>query len=129
MTLLLWIDESLPRAIAVALREGGFEARDVRDLGMRGRTDREILAEATAAGAVVISGDLDFANPLRFPPESHGGVVVLRFRRGPARGEGARALVGFLKQAGESSVRQAITILEPGRARRFGRPQSGRPTT
>jgi len=126
LALLLWVDESLPRAITASLREAGLEAGDVRDLGLRGSPDRTILERAAVAGAVLVSGDLDFANPLRFPPDSHGGVVVLRFGRGPARGVAARALVEILRQTDEYAVRRAITVLEPGRARRFAGPPATR---
>jgi len=37
------VDASLPRSAAVALRELGHEAVDVRDVGMRGATD-EVIA-------------------------------------------------------------------------------------
>ncbi len=125
MTALLWVDESLPRAVAVALREAGYDARDVRDLGLRGSSDRALLEKAASENSILVSGDLDFANPLRFPPQTHAGVIVLRFGRGPAREQTARTLVRFLKQTDESTLRGAITILEPGRARRYGRPPLG----
>jgi predicted nuclease of predicted toxin-antitoxin system len=36
------IDEDVPRSTATALREAGFDAIDVRDIGLRAKQDRII---------------------------------------------------------------------------------------
>jgi predicted nuclease of predicted toxin-antitoxin system len=42
------VDENLPRSLAKVLRESGFDAVDVRDLGLRGKPDSEIFRAALA---------------------------------------------------------------------------------
>ena len=37
------VDEDLPRTLAQDLNAAGFEAQDVRDVGLRGKSDHEIL--------------------------------------------------------------------------------------
>jgi hypothetical protein len=44
------------------------------------------LEAASAEGRVLVTIDLDFANPLRFPPASTAGIAVLRDRDRSGRG-------------------------------------------
>lgn len=62
------VDEDMARSTAVALRQAGHEAEDVRDAGLRGRSDQEVFDRAQAQGAILVTADKDFANILRFPP-------------------------------------------------------------
>ena len=72
------VDESLPRAVTRALVAAGHDVADVRDIGLRGAPDDAIAVHARATHQIVVSGDLDFSNALRFPPGSHPGIVVAR---------------------------------------------------
>jgi predicted nuclease of predicted toxin-antitoxin system len=78
VTLRFLVDEDLPRSTARMLREAGYDADDVRDLGLSGHTDKQIFDQAQLHGAVLLSGDSDFANILQFPPGTHAGIVVSR---------------------------------------------------
>jgi predicted nuclease of predicted toxin-antitoxin system len=60
------------------LRDAGYEAEDVRDVGLRGHSDAEVYAYAQAHTATLISCDKGFTNLLRFPVGSHAGIVVIR---------------------------------------------------
>src|SRR5437867_1062148 len=73
------VDEDLPRPLAPRLEACGFAAIDVRDIGLRGASDGAIMEYAIQHELTVLTGDVGFANLLRFPLESHHGVVVARF--------------------------------------------------
>lgn len=45
----------------------------------RGRPDEDIFAYAVEREAVVVTRDVRFANPLRFPLGKITGIIVLRF--------------------------------------------------
>jgi predicted nuclease of predicted toxin-antitoxin system len=70
------IDENLPRSLVPALHEAGFEAKDVRDLGLRGRPDPEVLSLALAGNFILITGDLGFGSLLREAPSCPGLVIT-----------------------------------------------------
>ncbi len=72
------IDEDLPRSTARALRKAGYNATDVRDVGLRGRSDQEVFAYAQERGDILVTADKDFASLVTFPPRSHAGIIVLR---------------------------------------------------
>lgn len=67
------IDEDLPRSLAQRLRASGVEARDVREVGLRGESDTAILKHAVDHGFALISADLGFSNLLQFPLGTHAG--------------------------------------------------------
>ena len=73
------IDEDLPRSFGTVIKSLGFEVFDVRDIGLRGKSDEDIFNFAGENKAVLFSADLGFSNVLSFPLGSHNGIVVLRF--------------------------------------------------
>ena len=56
----LLVDEQLPPALAVWLREQGCEAWHVRELGLARGKDRQIWTQAAALRAAVITKDEDY---------------------------------------------------------------------
>ena len=116
------VDESLPRAVTRALGSPGHDVADVRDIFLRGAPDDAIAAHARAANRVVVSGDLDFANALRFPPGSHPGIVVARLPDVLSPDEMATLIIAAIATLG-GCMDGAITIVDPARVRVFG----GRP--
>jgi predicted nuclease of predicted toxin-antitoxin system len=115
----LLVDESMPRAVTRALGAAGHDVVDVRDVGLRGATDATIAAHAQATARIVVSGDLDFANALRFPPGSHPGIIVVRFPDVVAPAAVGEAVVAAIAKV-ERELAGAITIIDPIRIRVFG---------
>ncbi len=73
------IDEDLPRSTARLLRSLGYEAIDVRDIGLRGAKDSEIFAHASKINATIITADVGFASMIYLNPQAHAGIILLRF--------------------------------------------------
>lgn len=57
------VDENMPRSLAPQIAAIGFSVQDVRDVGLRGRPDTEVMAAAIATDAIIITRDKGFANP------------------------------------------------------------------
>jgi len=68
------IDEDMPRSTARALAERGFECLDIRDYGLRGKSDKEIFEFAQREKAILLTGDMGFGNIFFFPL-----VVIMAF--------------------------------------------------
>jgi predicted nuclease of predicted toxin-antitoxin system len=113
------IDESLPRLVATALAEAGHDALDC---GLRGAPDGVVHVRSITDRRILVSGDTDFANALRFPPGSHPGIVVLRVPNSWSPAERARRLCSALDETLLSVTPHAIVIVEPGRVRVLGPP-------
>jgi predicted nuclease of predicted toxin-antitoxin system len=117
------IDESLPRAVTRELVAAGHDVIDARDVGLRGTPDAAVQARAAAEGRIVVSGDVDFANALRFAPGSHPGIIVLRVPNAWAPADRARRVVAVLDEILLSRVTGAIVIVDAIRVRVLAPPR------
>jgi predicted nuclease of predicted toxin-antitoxin system len=111
------VDEDLPRTLAPALRQAGFEAEDVRDRGFGGRPDTEIITFAVSHRRVLITRDVGIADITRFPESSEYGVVLVRFPQTITTDDLNSAIVAVLREVPSRNLVGAITVAEPGRIR------------
>ena len=72
------VDENLSPQLAEALRDGGHDARHVRDLGLAGAKDGPVLSAARDADRTLISADTDFGGLLARLGESRPSVILVR---------------------------------------------------
>jgi predicted nuclease of predicted toxin-antitoxin system len=72
------LDENLGRRGADAVRAAGHDVDTVVDEGLASASDDDVRAAATGAARVLVTLDLDFANPIRHPPGETPGIAVLR---------------------------------------------------
>ena len=103
-----------------ALASAGHDTVDVRDAGLRGATDAAIARTAAAEGRIVVAGDTDFANALRFPPGTHPGIIVLRLPNAWTPRERAGRLMAALDSTLLGVLSGGIIIIEPSRVRMIG---------
>lgn len=74
------IDEDLPRALEVVFFARGFEVQRVKNIPtLRGQPDEVIFDFAAHSQSIIVTGDLDFPNPQRFPIDTLPGMMLLRF--------------------------------------------------
>jgi predicted nuclease of predicted toxin-antitoxin system len=81
----LLVDEDLPRSLGPALRTAGLEAADVRDVGLRGCSDHEVVNYAVAHRMAVVTGDVGIANLVRRASRSVSRSVSPEGLMGPGR--------------------------------------------
>lgn len=115
------IDEDLARPLAALLRTEGIDATDVRDIGLRSASDDAVFSRSQTERRTIISGDLGFANVLRFPLGSHFGVVVVRYPNEVSAGAVNEAIAAVLRNVTEADIVGASLIVEPGRVRMLRR--------
>lgn len=112
------VDEDLPRSTCSLVRKYGYEAIDVRDIGLRGAKDSQIAVHARSNGLCLITGDFDFSDIRNYPPEKYPGLVVLNIPSDVTVEFILNLLEGFLKQHQlVSHVKGKLAIVEPGRIR------------
>ena len=111
------VDEDLPRSTARVLHQAGHQVEDVRDVGLRGRSDRDVFDYAQAHAQTILSADKGFAQFSRFPLGSHAGIVLVRIPDEVATPRlNQELLVGLATLAGEE-LTGALVIVEVGRVR------------
>jgi predicted nuclease of predicted toxin-antitoxin system len=74
------IDMALSPKTVRALRDFGYEAVRVNELGMAKSKDKEILAYAEKKGLVVITADLDFGDILAYTGYRKPSVIIFRLK-------------------------------------------------
>ena len=111
------MDEDLPRSLAQELSAEGLDAVHVRDLGLQGEPDSRILTAAQEEGRVLISGDHDFSNRLRFPPESHSGIVIVRDRDRLSIGALKKLVRQMLNDIKAEDLTGCTAVIHSGRVR------------
>lgn len=74
----LKIDEDLPTAVAVVLRENGYDAVTVLEQAMGGWKDDAVWKAVQYEDRLLVTADKGFADVRLYPPGTHSGIVLLR---------------------------------------------------
>ncbi|MBI4687981.1 MAG: DUF5615 family PIN-like protein [Nitrospirae bacterium] len=111
------IDEDMPRSTAKVLRSRGYETLDVRDCGLRGKSDAEVFKFAQKEGAVLLTGDMGFGNILHFPVGSHYGIVIAHFPNEVSTSKLNNQIVKAFDDLEDEDFKGSLIILEPGKIR------------
>ena len=72
------LDENFDRRIVPLLEADGHDVDTVPAEGLSGSDDDAIYAACQAARRALVTLDLDFSNPFRFPPADTEGIIVVR---------------------------------------------------
>jgi predicted nuclease of predicted toxin-antitoxin system len=72
------VDEDLPRAVSVLLREAGYECSTVSEQGMGGFKDPNLWERVQQHRQFLVTADKGFGDIRKYPPGSHGGILLLR---------------------------------------------------
>jgi Domain of unknown function (DUF5615) len=110
------VDENLPRSLAPQIAELGFIVQDVRDIGLRGQPDTEVMATATATDSIIITKDRGFTNVETWDDNFTAGVIFINLPDDtPASSVNAK-IMELLAQRLPVSLLGAITSVELRRA-------------
>jgi predicted nuclease of predicted toxin-antitoxin system len=119
----LKLDETLGEQGRTSLEAAGHDVCTVSVQNLCSATDDDLIARCQADQRCLVSLDMDFANPLRYPPARHAGVAVLRLPSRPSS-ESLNLLIRTLVSA---LARDDLTIhyerLETQRTERTRRTQ------
>ncbi len=112
----LKLDENFDVRLVPFLAGGGHDVDTVRAEHLSGSSDETIYETCRRTGRTLVTLDLDFANPFRFPPEGTEGIVVIRPPR-PVLPAIRATLESVLDLLVAKSLAGVLWIVEPGRIR------------
>lgn len=112
-------DESRAGPVIRALREAGHDVVAIVEVA-KGATDEQVLERALNEKRVLITEDRDFGQLVYARGRSSAGVILVRFDSRARRAKPATVVEAVTKLG--SRLRDAFTVVEPGRVRISGRP-------
>ena len=110
------LDENFDVRLVPLLAQGGHDVDTVRDERLSGSPDETIYETCRRTARTLITLDLDFASPFRFPPEGTEGIVVIRPPRAVLPAIKA-TLESVLAELTSKPLTGVLWIVEPGRIR------------
>jgi len=112
----LKLDDNFDVRLVPELLKEGFDADTVIGEGLAGSPDETIYDTCKAVGRTLVTLDLDFSNPFRFPPENSEGIVVVRPPKTVLSSIRA-TLWSALSKLKTDAVKGKLWIVEVGRIR------------
>jgi predicted nuclease of predicted toxin-antitoxin system len=112
------LDENFPPGLVPLLVEAGHDVSTISEEGLSGCSDETVFRVGGSENRTIVTLDLDFSNPIRFPTKGTAGVIVLRIRR-PLLSLIEDTVRAAIPQLSENGVRGKLWILEPGRIREY----------
>jgi len=112
------LDENLDARLVSLVQQGGHDVETVENEGLSGRDDNAIYDACLSAGRILITLDLDFSNPIRFPPAPTPGIIIVRPPR-PVLPQIRATLAAALPDLKRRPVSGKLWIIEPGRIRLY----------
>ena len=74
------------------------------------------------ANRVLLTLDLDFANPMRFPPANTSGIAVLRVRERPGRNDVDLVTRRLIFGLAAHNLKARLWVVEPAHIREYRPP-------
>lgn len=108
-------DENIAIGVVKFLRSRGHDVKDVKESGLIGKSDINILEVAKKENRIVITHDKDFADLAKNPNNKHKGIIIIRlFDQSPKNA--IDALTKLLKAYSSDKIKGSIIILREGYA-------------
>ena len=115
----LKLDENLSKAAAEIFRQAGHNTESVLSQGMAGSPDQKVISVCQSEKRCLVTLDLDFANPLLFPPNQHNGIAVFRLPPRPSYGDLLILCRTLLVALGEKDIQGKLWIIQKNRIREY----------
>lgn len=111
------LDENFGQRTLNVFKEAGYEVHTTREEGLAGATDVRIYEVCEREQRCLITLDLDFSDVIRFPPQTTGGIIVIRLPRNPSLSTLESLVRLCLLTLKQNQVAGQLWIIEPGRIR------------
>ncbi len=115
-----FIDANLPISLKEVLSSHG-EVQHARDIDLHESDDNDIASHASKNQAILITRDLEFANPNLYPIGKHYGLIIMRVPPFFTALQICNVLKRYLLKEDLERLKNGITVVEPSRVRKLRR--------
>jgi predicted nuclease of predicted toxin-antitoxin system len=113
------LDENPGEGVRRRLVDAGHDVSTVVEQQMAGATDAAVYRKCADEGRVLVTLDLDFANPFVFDPRPTAGIIVLRLPRMHGPSDVAAAVDQLVIAAADRAVAANLWVVSARGVRRF----------
>lgn len=118
----LKLDENLGSRCIDILVAAGHDVATVASQSMTSASDVELIEACRDEGRALVTLDLDFSNPLVFPPEKYAGIAVLRLKTKFVYADLAAAVITLADALDREVLAGHLWAVEVGRIRVYQPP-------
>lgn len=111
------LDENLGRSAFVAFTTAGHDVSTIHLQQLNRAPDDKVFAVCREESRVLVTCDLDFANPLVYDPRTTAGIAVLRLQSTPGPSDVQAAIVSLLRALDQHTIAGALWVVRPDRVR------------
>lgn len=115
----LKLDENLGQRGAELFRAGGHDVATVWEQNLTSASDRQVIAASHSEGRCLVTLDLNFSNPLRFPPWEYSGIAVLRLPSKTTDEDLFAVCQTLVNALARGDITGKLWIVERGRVREY----------
>ncbi len=112
------LDENVDTRLIPLVQKGGHDVDTIRGEGLAGADDHAIYDACVRDGRILVTLDLDFSNPMRFPPGPTEGIIIVRPVR-PVLPQIQATIASTLPELKKRPLEGKLWIIEPGRIRSY----------
>ena len=120
MSLRFLLDENIAPSVADSLRESGYDVVHVRNVGLRGAQDPDVMSFARAEQRVLVTQDAEFADIRRYPLGTHSGIIRIRLALGTSEAV-SRVLSALIPRLEAQDIQSGALVITDGRRFRVRR--------
>jgi predicted nuclease of predicted toxin-antitoxin system len=113
----LKLDENLGTRGQQILEQASHDVATVASQNMTAALDDEVIQACHREGRALVTMDLDFANPLQFPPADYSGIAVLRLPDRASRAILETTVRALVEGLANEELSGHLWIVEPNRIR------------
>jgi predicted nuclease of predicted toxin-antitoxin system len=122
--MLVKLDENLGARGRRLFIAAGHQVATVGEQGLAGADDLTVIEVCRSEGRCLVTLDLDFSNPFRFPPDQFSGIAVMRLPRRSTPSDFDTTLGTLLAALALDSIAGKLWIVERHRVRKYS-PDAG----
>lgn len=111
------LDENFGLRCVEVLSAAAHDVATIAGQRMSGAADSEVLEACRREQRCLVTLDLDFSNPLRFPPARTSGIAVVRLPGRASHSDLLNAVATLAKALETESITGKLWIVEVGRIR------------